>query len=101
MFSIGQRAAIPAPPVQIKRERAYHPRTYSEFVKGLKNGELPEVMIKPNQNLAVFEDNEGNYGDVQIIQNQDLWQIRVDLKNRFCCQKRLHTLLVKRRFFLL
>jgi cell division protease FtsH len=74
MFSIGQRAAIPAPPVQIKRERAYHPRTYSEFVKGLKNGELPEVMIKPNQNLAVFEDNEGNYGDVQIIQNQDLWQ---------------------------
>jgi len=74
MFSIGQRAAIPAPPLQIKRERAYHPRTYSEFVKGLKNGELPEVMIKPNQNLAVFEDNEGNYGDVQIIQNQDLWQ---------------------------
>jgi cell division protease FtsH len=74
MFSIGQRAAIPAPPVQIKRERAYHPRTYSEFVKGLKNGELPEVMIKPNQSLAVFEDNEGNYGDVQIIQNQDLWQ---------------------------
>ena len=74
MFSIGQRAAIPAPPVQIKPERAYHPRTYSEFVKGLKNGELPEVMIKPNQSLAVFEDNEGNYGDVQIIQNQDLWQ---------------------------
>jgi len=74
MFSIGQRAAIPAPPLQIKRERAYHPRTYSEFVKGLKNGELPEVMIKPNQSLAVFEDNEGNYGDVQIIQNQDLWQ---------------------------
>ena len=31
-------------------------------------------MIKPNQSLAVFEDNEGNYGDVQIIQNQDLWQ---------------------------
>jgi len=89
MFSIGQRAAIPAPPVQIKRERAYHPRTYSEFVKGLKNGELPEVMIKPNQSLAVFEDNEGNYGDVQIIQNQDLWHtiaesdanVRIDMKS--------------------
>ena len=24
--------------------------------------------------MAVFEDNEGNYGDAQIIQNQDLWQ---------------------------
>ena len=72
MFSIGRPIA---PPVQIvKKEREYHPRTYSEFVKGLKNNELPEVLIRPNQSLAVFEDNEGNYGDVQIVQNQDLWQ---------------------------
>jgi len=72
MFSIGKPTPVSAPPV--KQERAYHPRTYSEFVRGLKSGELPEVVIKPNQSLAVFEDNEGNYGDVQIIQNQDLWQ---------------------------
>jgi cell division protease FtsH len=50
MFSIGRN--LVAPPVQ----------------------ELPEVLIKPNQSLAAFEDNEGNYGDAQIIQNQDLWQ---------------------------
>ena len=75
MFSIGKAAPVSAPPVQVpKRERTYQPRTYTEFIRGLKNGELPEVMIKPNQSLAVFEDNEGNYGDVQIIQNQDLWQ---------------------------
>ena len=75
MFSIGQ--SLTAPPVTVKPKeprREYRPRTYSEFVKGLKNNELPEVMIKPNQSLAVFEDNEGNYGDVQIVQNQDLWQ---------------------------
>ena len=75
MFSIGQ--SLTAPPVTVKAKeprREYRPRTYSEFVKGLKNNELPEVMIKPNQSLAVFEDNEGNYGDVQIVQNQDLWQ---------------------------
>src|SRR5210317_1741565 len=73
MFSIGRSLA--APPVQVqKKERTYQPRTYSEFVKGLKNNELPEVLIKPNQSLAAFEDNEGNYGDAQIIQNQDLWQ---------------------------
>lgn len=72
MFSIGRTVA---PPVQIpKKEREYHPRSYSEFVKGLKNNELPEVLIRPNQSLAVFEDDEGNYGDVQIVQNQDLWQ---------------------------
>src|SRR6056300_765366 len=73
MFSIGRN--LVAPPVQVpKKERTYQPRTYSEFVKGLKNNELPEVLIKPNQSLAAFEDNEGNYGDAQIIQNQDLWQ---------------------------
>src|SRR5210317_48015 len=73
MFSIGR--SLVAPPVQVpKRERTYQPRTYSEFVKGLKNNELPEVLIKPNQSLAAFEDSEGSYGDAQIIQNQDLWQ---------------------------
>ncbi len=75
MFSIGQN--LSAPPLRVRRQepkREYKPRTYSEFIKGLKNGELPEVLIRPNQSIAAFEDNEGNYGDVQIIQNQDLWQ---------------------------
>jgi len=73
MFSIGKTVPVP-PPVRIERQREYHPRTYTEFVRGLKNGELPEVLIKPNQNLAVFDDDEGNYGDAQIIQNQHLWE---------------------------
>ena len=73
MFSIGKTVPV-APPVRIERQREYHPRTYTEFVRGLKNGELPEVLIKPNQNLAVFDDDEGNYGDAQIIQNQHLWE---------------------------
>ena len=71
MFSIGKSLPV-APPVRVKKE--YQPRTYSEFVKGLKNNELPDVLIKPNQSLAVFEDEYGNYGDAQIVQNQDLWQ---------------------------
>jgi cell division protease FtsH len=88
MFSIGKAAPVSAPPVQVpKRERTYQPRTYTEFIRGLKNGELPEVLIKPNQSLAAFEDNQGNYGEAQIIQNQDLWQtiaesdsnVRVDI----------------------
>ena len=73
MFSIGKPVPV-APPVRIERQREYHPRTYTEFVRCLKNGELPEVLIKPNQNLAVFDDDEGNYGDAQIIQNQHLWE---------------------------
>jgi len=89
MFSINPTGLRSAPPPQIsaKKERFYHPRTYSEFIKGLKNNELPEVLIRPNQGIAAFEDDEGNYGDAQIVQNQDLWQtiaqsdanVRVDL----------------------
>src|SRR5210317_2034859 len=90
MFSIGQSLTAPSVAVKPKEpRREYRPRTYSEFVKGLKNNELPEVLIRPNQNIAAFEDNEGNYGDVQIIQNQDLWQtisesdanVRIDMKS--------------------
>lgn len=73
MFSIGQNLPA-APPVRVKKEQRYQPRTYSEFVKGLKNNELPEVLIKPNQSIATFIDEFGNYGDAQIVQNQDLWQ---------------------------
>jgi cell division protease FtsH len=73
MFSVGKPVPI-APPIRVERKREYHPRTYTEFVRGLKNGELPEVLIKPNQNLVVFDDDEGNYGDARIIQNQNLWE---------------------------
>jgi cell division protease FtsH len=31
-------------------------------------------VVKPNQNLAVYDDDEGNYGDTQIVQTEQLWQ---------------------------
>jgi cell division protease FtsH len=75
MFSIAQQLPVaPSVQVQTKKERVYHPRTYSDFVKGLKNNELPQVVIKPNQNLAAYEDDEGNYGDTRIVQTEQLWQ---------------------------
>jgi hypothetical protein len=47
MFSLSAKLPV-APSVtvdssQVKRERVYHPRTYSDFVKGLKNNELPKL----------------------------------------------------------
>lgn len=78
MFSLSAKLPV-APSVtvdssQVKQERVYHPRTYSDFVKGLKNNELPQVVIKPNQNLAIYDDDEGNYGDTRIVQTEQLWQ---------------------------
>jgi cell division protease FtsH len=78
MFSLSAKLPV-APPVtvdssQVKRERVYHPRTYSDFVKGIKNNELPQIVIKPNQNLAIYDDDEGNYGETRIVQTEQLWQ---------------------------
>jgi len=76
MFSLSAKLPV-APSVTVEKreqERVYHPRTYSDFVKGLKNNELPQVVIKPNQNLAIYDDDEGNYGDTRIVQTEQLWQ---------------------------
>ncbi len=74
MFSIANN--FTAPPVKITSERKpeYHPRTYSQFVKGLKNNELPAVIVKPSENVAQFQEENGDYGDVRIVQTEQLWQ---------------------------
>lgn len=74
MFSIANN--FTAPPVKITSERKpeYHPRTYSQFIKGLKNNELPAVIVKPSDNVAQFQEENGDYGDVRIVQTEQLWQ---------------------------
>jgi cell division protease FtsH len=74
MFSITNN--FTAPPVRIASERKpeYHPRTYSQFIKGLKNKELPAVIVKPNENVAQFQEENGDYGDVRIVQTEQLWE---------------------------
>jgi cell division protease FtsH len=78
MFSIANN--FTAPPVKIASERKpeYHPRTYSQFVKGLKNKELPAVIVKPSENVAQFQEENGDYGDVRIVQTEQLWQTLMD-----------------------
>ena len=74
MFSITNN--FTAPPVKVASERKpeYHPRTYSQFVKGLQNKELPAVIVKPSENVAQFQEENGDYGDVRIVQTEQLWQ---------------------------
>src|SRR5210317_409419 len=78
MFSIANN--FTAPPVKIVSERKpeYHPRTYSQFVKGLKNKEIPAVIVKPSENVAQFQEENGDYGDVRIVQTEQLWQTLMD-----------------------
>ena len=78
MFSIANN--FTAPPVRIASERKpeYHPRTYSQSIKGLKNKELPAVVVKPSENLARFQEENGDYGDVRIVQTEQLWETLID-----------------------
>lgn len=63
-----------APSVKVERKVEYRPRTYSQFIQGLKDKEFPSVVVRPNKNIAVFQEENGDYGDVQIAQNEQLWQ---------------------------
>src|SRR5210317_2255242 len=75
MFSIGKSFTAPNVKVDTKERKVeYHPRTYSQFIKGLKNKELPAVIVKPSENVAQFQEENGDYGDVRIVQTEQLWQ---------------------------
>ena len=78
MFSIANN--FTAPPVRIASERKpeYHPRTYSQFIRGLKNKELPAVVVKPSENIAQFQEENGDYGDVRIVQTEQLWETLIE-----------------------
>jgi cell division protease FtsH len=63
-----------APSVKVEKKVEYRPRTYTQFIQGLKAKEFPAVVVRPNKNVAVFQEENGDYGDVQIVQNEQLWQ---------------------------
>ena len=70
-----------APSVKVdakERKVEYHPRTYSQFIQGLKDKEFPAVVVRPSKNIAVFQEENGDYGDVSIAQNEQLWQILME-----------------------
>lgn len=73
MAAIRTRLPV-APNVKIEQKKVYKPRTYSDFVKGLKNNELPEVVVRPNLNIVSYEDENGDYGDTRIYSNPELWK---------------------------
>tara|TARA_B100000073_G_scaffold215594_1_gene179215 strand:+ start:224 stop:1978 length:1755 start_codon:yes stop_codon:yes gene_type:complete len=73
MFSVGKLFSAPAVQV-VEKKVEYRPRSYTQFIRGLKENELPSVIIRPNKNIAVFREENGDYGDVAIVQTDYLWQ---------------------------
>ena len=79
MFSIGKYFTAPAVKVGAEERKVeYHPRTYTQFIQGLRDKELPAVVIRPSKNIAAFQEENGDYGDVQIAQNEQLWKVLME-----------------------
>ena len=74
MFSIKKITSKVAPSVKIDKTKSKH-TSYTNFVKKIKSNEIEQVIVSPNKNQVVFIDDEGNLGDSQIMQNQELWKL--------------------------
>ena len=74
MFSIEKITSKVAPSVKIGKTKPKH-TSYTNFVKKIKSNEIEQVIVSPNKNQAVFIDDEGNLGESQIMQNQELWKL--------------------------
>ena len=74
MFSIANIFTAPSVRITTERNPEYHPRTYSQFIKGIKNKEISKVVIRPTKNIATFQETNGDYGDVGVVQTDQLWQ---------------------------
>src|SRR6056300_1685023 len=60
--------------VENSEQPEYKPRSYSQFIKGLEKKELPQVLVRPAKNQAVFMEENGDYGDVAIVQSEMFWE---------------------------
>lgn len=69
-----------APNIKVDKspESEYKPKSYSQFMKSLEKKELPQVLIKPSKNIAIFTEKDGNYGDVAIVQSDKFWETLIN-----------------------
>ena len=69
-----------APNIKVDKspQSEYKPKSYSQFMKSLEKKELPQVLIKPSKNIAIFTEKDGNYGDVAIVQSDKFWETLIN-----------------------
>ena len=69
-----------APNIKVDKspQSEYKPKSYSQFIKSLEKKELPQVLIKPSKNIAIFTEKDGNYGDAAIVQSDKFWETLIN-----------------------
>ena len=64
-----------APDVNAETRKQPRHVSYSRFARGLKAGELDQIVIKPNSSLAAALTKEGDVIDAQVVSNPELWKL--------------------------
>lgn len=65
MFALGQKFA---PPVKIERKPPPNQHvSYSDFVKKIKNNEVEQVVVNPNNSKVVFLNTDGTIQDSTLV----------------------------------
>lgn len=77
MFSVPR--SFQAPPIQlIPRPKIYEERRLSEFITGVKQKKVDEVILKPNQNKVYYSESDGTLNVSNFIDRPEMWKVLVD-----------------------
>tara|TARA_A100001234_G_C12641126_1_gene392052 strand:- start:62 stop:1747 length:1686 start_codon:yes stop_codon:yes gene_type:complete len=56
----------------------YEERRLSEFITGVKQKKVDQVLLKPNQNKVYFSETDGTLNVATFIDRPELWKVLVD-----------------------
>lgn len=77
MFSVPK--SFQAPPIQIlPKPPVYEARRLSEFITGVKQKKVDEVVLKPNQNKVYFSENDGTLNVANFVDKPEIWKVLID-----------------------
>ena len=67
-----------APSVKVKKQENPQPKLFSDFVKGVKKNEVHDVLIKPNEGLVYYMNDEGETSFANYIPSNPFWEMLME-----------------------
>ena len=67
-----------APSVKVKKQEKPQPKLFSDFVKGVKKNEVHDVLIKPNEGLVYYMNDEGETSFANYIPSNPFWEMLME-----------------------
>ena len=67
-----------APSVKVKKQEKPQPKLFSDFVKGVKKNEVHDVLIKPNEGLVYYMNDDGETSFANYIPSNPFWEMLME-----------------------